>query len=61
MGWFKTGIVDFVAKCPNCKQFKDKYQRSGVLIQVMDFPTLKWEEINTDFVFGLPRSRRQNY
>ena len=55
------GRVEFVAKGPNCKQFKAKYRRPGVLTQVMDFPIFKWEEINMNFVVGLPRSRRQNY
>ena len=27
---------------------------------MMDFPTWKWEDINTDFVVGLPQTWRQN-
>ena len=39
---------------------KHEHLNSSGLIQEMGAPTLKWEEINMDFVVGLPRTRRQN-
>ena len=56
----KRDIVEFVSRCPNCQQVKAKYERSGGLTQVVNVPTLKWEDVNMDFVVGLPQTRRQN-
>ncbi|WMV24685.1 hypothetical protein MTR67_018070 [Solanum verrucosum] len=56
----KKDIVGFVAKCPNCQQVKAEHQKPGGLFQDIDIPTWKWEEVNMDFVVGLPRTRRQH-
>ena len=53
----KRDIAEFVAQCPNCQQVKAEHQKPGGLLQAMEIPTWKWEEINMDFVVGLPRSR----
>ena len=49
-----------MARCPNCQQVKVEHQNPGGLTQVMDVPTWKWEDINMDFVVGLPQIWRQN-
>ena len=56
----KRYIAEFVAKCPNCQKLMVEHQRLGGLTQVMDEPTWKCEDINMDFVVGLPRIRKQN-
>ncbi|KAH0657372.1 hypothetical protein KY285_032254 [Solanum tuberosum] len=56
----KRDIAGFVAKCPNCQQVKVEYQRSGGLSQNISIPTWKWEDVNMDFIVGLPRTRRQH-
>ncbi|KAH0706582.1 hypothetical protein KY289_011658 [Solanum tuberosum] len=56
----KRDIAGFVAKCPNCQQLKVEHMKPGGLLQDMNIPTLKWEEVNMDFVVGLPRTRRQH-
>jgi len=56
----KRDIEDFVARCSNCQQVKAEHQGPGGLTQDIDTPTWKWEEINMDFVVGLPRTRRQH-
>ena len=56
----KKDIADFVAKCPNCQQVKADHQRLGGLTQNIDIPKCKWEDINMDFIVGLPRTRRQD-
>ena len=56
----KRDIVEFVAKCPNCQQVKAKHHRQGGLTQVINVPTWTREDINMDFIVGMPWIRRQN-
>ncbi|WMV24573.1 hypothetical protein MTR67_017958 [Solanum verrucosum] len=56
----KKDIADFVAKCLNCQQVKAEHLRSGGLSQDINIPTWKWENVNMDFIVGLPRTRRQH-
>ena len=56
----KKDIAGFVAKCPNCQQVKAGHMKSGGFLQDMNIPTWKWEEVNMDFIVGLPRTRRQH-
>ena len=56
----KGDIAEFVAKCPNCQQVNVKHQKPIVLLQEIQVPTWKWEEINMDFVVGFPRTQRRN-
>ena len=53
----KKDIAAFVAKCATCQQVKVEHQRPGGMMQEFSIPTWKWEEINMDFVIGLPPSR----
>ena len=55
----KKDIAKFVSECPNCQQVKVEHQRPGGLAQDIEIPTWKWEDVNMDFVVGLPRTRRQ--
>ena len=55
----KKDIADFVAKCPNCQQVKVEHQKSGGLLQEIQVPTWKWEDININFVVVLPRTQKQ--
>ena len=50
----KKDIAGFVAKCPNCQQVKAEHLKLGGLFQDINIPTWKWEEVNMDFVVGLP-------
>ena len=56
----KRDIEEFVDKCPNFQQVKAEQQKSGGLTHVINVPTWKWEEINNDFIVGLPQTRRKN-
>ena len=56
----KRDITEIVSKCPNCKQVKVDHVKPNGLTQIMDVPTWKWEDINTDFVVELHRTRRKN-
>ena len=50
----KRDIAEFVSKCPNCQQVKVEHLKSGGLLQIIKIHIWKWEEINMDFVVGLP-------
>ena len=56
----KEDIAEFVAKCPNCQQVKAEHQKSSGLLQDIQVPTWKWEDINMDFVVGFPRKQNQH-
>ena len=51
--------AEFVAKSPNCQQVKDENQNPYGLLQEMQVPTFKWEDINMNFVVGFPRTPKQ--
>ena len=55
----KKDIADFVAKCPNCKQVKKEHKKQDGLFYEIQVPTLKLEDINADFVVGLPQNQKQ--
>ena len=50
----KRDIEKFVAKCPNCQQVKVGHKRPGELSPDIAIPSYKWEDINMDFIVGLP-------
>ena len=54
----KGEIAEFVAKCLNYKQVKVKHQTPGGLLKEVQVPTWKWEDINMDFVVGLPWAQK---
>nr|GEZ15881.1 retrotransposon protein, putative, Ty3-gypsy subclass [Tanacetum cinerariifolium]GEZ30579.1 retrotransposon protein, putative, Ty3-gypsy subclass [Tanacetum cinerariifolium] len=53
-------VARFVAKCLTCQQVKIEHQRASGLLQPLDIPTWKWDQISMDFVFGLPRTFKKN-
>ena len=52
----KRDIVEFVAKCSVCQQVKIEHQKPSGSMQEFSIPTWKWEEVNVDFIMGLPRT-----
>ena len=49
-------IAEFGARCPNFQQVEAKHQKLGGLLQEIKHPTLKWEDINMDFLVSFPRT-----
>nr|GEW64238.1 hypothetical protein [Tanacetum cinerariifolium] len=53
-------VARFVAKCLTCQQVKIEHQHVSSLLQPLDIPTWKWDQISMDFVTGLPRTFKKN-
>jgi hypothetical protein len=56
----KSDIAAYVARCDTCQRVKAEHQRPARLLQLLDIPVWKWEDISMDFIGGLPRSRKGN-
>jgi IS30 family transposase len=50
----KREIAKFVSECHTCQRVKAKHQSPAGLMQPLDIPEWKWEEIGMDFITGLP-------
>nr|GEY76258.1 retrotransposon protein, putative, Ty3-gypsy subclass [Tanacetum cinerariifolium] len=53
----KRDVATFVSRCLICQQVKIEHQRASGLLQPLDIPVWKWDEISMDFVTGLPRTQ----
>ncbi|KAL8127153.1 hypothetical protein AgCh_014175 [Apium graveolens] len=53
----KKEIADWVSKSHVCQKVKAKHQRPSGLLQPLEIPQWKWEEIAMDFVVGLPKTK----
>ncbi|GJX20283.1 putative nucleotidyltransferase, ribonuclease H [Tanacetum coccineum] len=56
----KRDVATFVSKCLTCQQVKIEHQRASGLLQPLEIPVWKWDEISMDFVTGLPRTQRKH-
>ena len=56
----KRDTADFVAKFPNHQQVKAEHLKLGGLLQEIEVPTWKREDINMYFVVGLPWTQKQH-
>nr|GEX96136.1 retrotransposon protein, putative, Ty3-gypsy subclass [Tanacetum cinerariifolium] len=56
----KQDIATYVGRCLICQQVKIEHQRASGLLQPLDIPVWKWDEIFMDFVMGLPRTQKKN-
>jgi hypothetical protein len=57
--WYgiKSEIAKYVVICDSCQRIKAKHQRPACLLQPLQIPQWKWDEIGMDFIVGLPCSR----
>ena len=53
----KREIAEYVAICDSCQRIKVEHQRPTGLLQPLQIPQWKWDEIGMDFIVGLPRTR----
>jgi hypothetical protein len=57
--WYgmKREIAEYVAVCDNCQRIKAEHQRPAGLLQHLQIPQWKWDEIGMGFIVGLPCTR----
>jgi hypothetical protein len=53
----KREIIEYVAICDSCQRIKVEHQRPVGLLQPLQIPEWKWDEIGMNFIVGLPRIR----
>jgi len=53
----KRDVAAHVALCDICQRVKAEHQRPAGLLQPLQIPVWKWEEISMDLIVGLPRTR----
>nr|GEX74883.1 hypothetical protein [Tanacetum cinerariifolium] len=56
--WFRDRLC--VPSDPTLREVKIEHQRVSGLLQSLDIPVWKWDEISIDFVTGLPRTQKKN-
>ncbi|KAD4586426.1 hypothetical protein E3N88_24027 [Mikania micrantha] len=56
----KEDVAKYVSHCLTCQQVKIEHQRASGLLQPLDIPIWKWDDISMDFVTGLPKTFRKN-
>jgi len=53
----ESDVAAHVALCDICQRVKAEHQRPAGLLQPLQIPVWKWEEISMDFIVGLPRTQ----
>jgi hypothetical protein len=49
----------YVAECDTCRRVKADHLRPTGLLQPLNSPAWKWEDISMDFIVGLPLTARK--
>jgi hypothetical protein len=55
----KVDIAKYVAECDTCHQMKESHLKSAGVLQPLSIPMWKWDDINMDFIVGLPLTARK--
>jgi hypothetical protein len=50
----KSEAARYVSECDTCRKVKADYMKPGGLLQPLSIPKWKWDDINMDFIVGLP-------
>jgi hypothetical protein len=52
----KREIAKYVLECDICQRVKASHQKTVGILQPLSIPSWKWEDINMDFIVGLPNT-----
>ncbi|XP_057518432.1 uncharacterized protein LOC130799347 [Amaranthus tricolor] len=58
--WMKKDIADYVSRCLTCQKVISEHKRPGGLLQHLEIPVWKWDDISMDFIVGLFRTKAGN-
>lgn len=56
----KRDISIHVRRCATRQRVKADHQKTEGLLQPLEIPSWKWEQISLDFIDGLPRTQKGN-
>jgi hypothetical protein len=55
----KVDIAKYVAECDTCHRVKASHLKSAGVLQPLNIPLWKWDDISIDFIVGLPLTARK--
>jgi hypothetical protein len=55
----KHEAAHYVSECDTCRKVKADYMKHVGLLQPLIIPEWKWNDINMDFIVGLPMTARK--
>ena len=53
----KREVTKYVSECDICRRVKASHLKPAGMLQPLDIPSWKWEDISMDFIVGLPRTQ----
>ena len=56
----KMDISTYVSRCANCQQIKSDQKKMVGLLQPLEVPNWKWDQLLIDFIDGSPHTRKGN-
>ena len=56
----KREIAKYVSKCDVCQKVKASHLKIAGTLQPLPIPSWKWEDINMDFIVGLPNTSQKH-
>ena len=56
----KKEIVEYIAKCWECRKFKVENRHPASLLHPLPIPEWKWEVVTMNFITKLPRTNKQH-
>jgi hypothetical protein len=56
----KNKVIDFIARCLECKKVRDEHRHPAGLIQTLPILEWKWEAVTMDFITKLPWTAKQH-
>ena len=54
----KKDVVDYIARCMECRKVKDEHRHRAGFLQPLPIPEKKWEVVTIDLITKLPKTAR---